>query len=115
MADNEIIKALECCTQHQYNCPKDCPLYEYDNVPCDMNLMKNALDFVNRLKAQIEERKKDVDYWMVQVRMAREKEKTAKSEAYKEFAHMLIDKGKDGVIHTKDIPDYVKEMEGEWK
>ena len=37
----------------------------------------------------------------------------AKAEAYKEFAEMLIDKAKNGVIQICDLPDYVKEMVGE--
>ena len=32
------------------------------------------------------------------------------AEAVKEFGHLLIDKAKNGVIHTMDIPDYVKEF-----
>lgn len=33
-----------------------------------------------------------------------------KSEAINEFAHLIIDRSRNGVIYTSDIPDLVKEM-----
>lgn len=101
MTDNEIIKALKCCVLGEC---EECPAYDYIN--CNNAVKRLAIDLINRQKEaidgliagqetqqkcivekdkQIEERKKDVDYWMVQTRMAREKVKTAKSEAIKEF------------------------------
>ena len=54
MTDNEIIKALECCssnaTGNEY-C-KDCPynIYEY----CGEESSKDTLDLINRQKEEIE-------------------------------------------------------------
>jgi predicted nuclease with TOPRIM domain len=52
MKDNEIIKALECCIDFvsggESMC-NDCPLHDYDN--CSSEQRKQALDLINRLKA----------------------------------------------------------------
>ena len=52
MTDNEIIKALECCTGYPA-CPTDCPLYEQP-MDCLLKLSKPTLDLINRQKAEIE-------------------------------------------------------------
>ena len=52
MTDNEIIKALSCCSNVPY-CPTDCPLIENDR-DCLLALQKPMLDFINRQKAEIE-------------------------------------------------------------
>lgn len=51
MTDEEIIKTLECCSDSEnYQCNK-CPLY----ADCEKaSIAKNALDLVNRQKAEIE-------------------------------------------------------------
>lgn len=51
MTDNEIIKALECCSDTvNYQCNK-CPLY----VDCEKAVIAEcALDLINRQKEQIE-------------------------------------------------------------
>ena len=36
-----------------------------------------------------------------------------KAEAVKEFGKLLIDKSQNGVIYVCDLPDFVKEMEGD--
>ena len=62
MTDNEIIKALGCCTQHEYICPEECPVYEYEGARhCDTHIMLQALDLINRQKAEIELKTMDVE------------------------------------------------------
>ena len=56
MTDNEIIKALECCTNN-YECPTECPLYKTDG-DCLIALNKPTLDLINRQKEEIEILKK---------------------------------------------------------
>ena len=51
MEYNEIIKALECCVIG-YACPKDCP-YMGKGL-CMDKIRKDALDLINRQKAEIE-------------------------------------------------------------
>ena len=58
MTDNEIIKALERCSTN-YNCG-DCPYY-FDAENCPDPLMNDALDLINRQKAEIERLKKDCE------------------------------------------------------
>ena len=55
MSDNEIKKALECCSKGN-QCKSDCP---YDNeddscIECTSLLTKYALDLINRQQAEIE-------------------------------------------------------------
>ena len=110
MTEYEIVKALECCSKHQNSCGKNCPLDSIcSNVrDCLLNLSKNALDLINRQKAEIEKLEKEKDSKIVRC-IANDKDKI-KSEAIKEFAHFIIDRSKNGVICTSDIPDLVKEM-----
>ena len=56
MTDNEIIKALKCCIQGD-QCAYSCP-YDDDGSDCNKctsALAKDALDLINRQKAEIEE------------------------------------------------------------
>lgn len=54
MTDNEIIKALECCTDEWYENCNECP-YSIDTVSCErMKLLEDSLDLINRQKAEIE-------------------------------------------------------------
>ena len=55
LTDKEIIKALECCISPECeNCP-----YDGDDLlrPCNHNLMKDALDLINRQQAENKELK----------------------------------------------------------
>ena len=61
MTDNEIIKALECCTRGRMIGGKipctDCPYDKFNaeyNIACSPRLMKDAFDLINRQKAEIE-------------------------------------------------------------
>ena len=51
MTDNEIIKALECCTQNT-KCPT-CPMWN-TGQNCMNRLYQYALDLINRLQARVE-------------------------------------------------------------
>ena len=109
MTEYEIVKALECCSKHQNSCGKNCPLDSIcSNVrDCLLNLSKNALDLINRQKAEILELQKRIINWRADMDYRPDE---IKSEAIKEFAHFVIDRSKNGVICTSDIPDLVKEM-----
>ena len=52
MTDNEIMKALECCTKTEFisDCAK-CEMFAFD---CKDILIENALDLINRQKAEVE-------------------------------------------------------------
>ena len=55
MTDNEIIKALECCSVSlsDVTACKNCPLQEAEEITCITILSKNTLDLINRLKTRI--------------------------------------------------------------
>lgn len=53
MADNEIIKALECCSFHGLLKCEKCPK-KNEGVTCMYALNKDALDLINRQQAEIE-------------------------------------------------------------
>ena len=55
MTDNEIIKALECCSTDDVKHCKGCPYDEKEtSTYCVNDLIKDTLDLNNRLKAEIE-------------------------------------------------------------
>ena len=137
MEDKDIVKALECCIKEEYSC-NDCS-YEcdkhfnkktiefdtmpngmsYDQLSCDEWLKKDALDLINRQKAEIErltEENKKVsayigDGWGYVSFL--EFAKNQRAEAIKEFAERLKELNKTKLIlWHEDIDNLVKEMEG---
>lgn len=94
MTDNEIVKALECCIG--CDC-KHCPYYDGDTdneaALCKDRLIMDALNLVNRQKAEIEEHKRAFETILKEVRAARalyiEDIGKARAEAIKEFAKRL--------------------------
>ena len=65
MRDNDIIKALECCVSGDYTTSqvevcKPCPYFHDGN--CTDLLKRNALDLINRQKAEIEVLQNDVSF-----------------------------------------------------
>ena len=111
MTDNEIVKALECCSSGSYGCENGCPLDKECDSPIKASekIMSNALDLINRLQAENEKLKKakyifsTVDYCADDLQKALEENErlkkgwradviltaNAKAEAYKEFAERL--------------------------
>jgi FtsZ-binding cell division protein ZapB len=114
MTDEQIIKALECCVIG-YECPKDCP-YMGKGL-CVDKIRKDALDLINRQKAEIErleETKNRLSYNLQAVL----DERADHSEAVKEFAERLKEKERPAfplamVIDVYEIDNLVKEMVGE--
>jgi len=54
MTDNEIIKALECCQSEDAGMCRICPFHSDTYSGCWYELHKDALDLINRQKAEIE-------------------------------------------------------------
>lgn len=118
MTDNEIIKALECCTKGTTSdvCV-DCPLRTTDICIEEENgVLKLALDLINRQKEEIqrlEKEKHDLETQLAinkgAMRAYREAFEKAHDEAVADFSHFLIDKAKDGSIDICDLPDLVAE------
>ena len=66
MTDNEIIKALECCTVGTFDCSKECPCYSSKSnlkvSSCRFELMCEIYDRINRQKAENEMLKDLITY-----------------------------------------------------
>lgn len=134
MKDNEIIKALECCaSSSQVSACDGCP-YNRESLICEMLKSRDALDLINRQKAEIERLEKQIKELLIsevcelhipmeiafRVRKGHPVFKEIKSEVVKEFAEKLKEKkcsysetehtfDFDGVT-VEDIDDLVKEM-----
>lgn len=84
----------------------------YKNKPMlfGQKFLESVLDLINRQKAEIEQWKEEADRWQNAFCKVNEDMPTIKFEAIKEFAHLVIDRSKNGVICVSDVPDLVKEM-----
>lgn len=84
----------------------------YKNKPMlfGQKFLNSALDLINRQAAEIEQWKEEADRWQNAFCKVNEDMSTIKSEAIKEFAHLVIDRSRNGVICVSDVPDLVKEM-----
>ena len=92
MTDNEIIQeATEAVTQ---------------GYPCAF-LVSPLLDVIERKNAEIEKLQEHIKHTNNVVKQV---VTDAKSEAYREFAHMVVDKAENGIIYATDISDYVVEF-----
>ena len=95
MTDNEIIKALECCSYDNYQCD-NCP-YAYKTC----TVYKDSLDLINRQKAEIERLREETaelidDRYATQLlcHLIKKEDDTrnVRSDAIKEFAERLKNK-----------------------
>ena len=59
MTDNEIIKALECCTGDGLCC--ECPMWEMLSANCIVKLNRLALELIKRQQAELEREIKQED------------------------------------------------------
>ena len=105
MTDEQIIKALECCIAHE-NCEEvSCEFCPYERVlNCTGVMMQNAIDLINRQKAEIEELRSDKI-------IAERREKDAR-ELFVDCTRQLeeakaeIERLKRGVTFTFTIEDF---------
>ena len=127
--DEEVIKALECCSKESMiNC-RNCP-YEADCNMGGSKMQADALDFINRQKAEIEELEAEIDKQYEQARadilgnMAdggtschwciEQHEAKAIKEFATEFKTRCIAKGIYPVVIKNILADLVEELtEGE--
>ena len=128
MTDNEIIKFMQCVVGNDANC-SEC---EYQKVlpfpSCRMMCAKNALDLINRQKAEIERLEKEIKdkerayndefcsrkEWQTKCRELLKEKQITKSEAIKEFAEKLKKRFYLSavlcVVYVYYIDNLVKEM-----
>ena len=120
MTDNDIIKALECCEEgaREGYCLLECPRYCQSELldkdgDCTAELMKSALDLINRQKAEIERLKYNLKAVL--------EERADHTEAITEFEERLTmhfgtytDKDCLRVLDMVRLIDQIaKEMKGE--
>ena len=81
MTDNEIKKALECCSTYKGKCT-DCPAFvKVDRSNCKKVLL-GAIEIINRLQSENERLSKITRPLIAEI----------KAEAYKEFCERLKEK-----------------------
>ena len=121
MTDNEIIKALECCTDESYENCNECP-YSTDTLSCErLKLLEDSLELINRQNAEIEGLKKEVSVARDAYISIQDRYEHTKTEAYKEFAERLNEEAQiadcfdsyNMVVGTHFIDNLLKEMVGE--
>ena len=111
LTDAEIIKALECCGNIVDSTCKGCVYHETYNASCVVRLMRDALDLINRQKAEIESLK----HRKTELQIRNQELQHEKSEAIKEFAEKLKEKATSTFyeerkyVDTEDIDNLVKE------
>ena len=101
MTDEQIIKALEIAKG---------ALSDGDIDMETFTALNNAINFINRQKAENERLEKGLTEYKLRLKMSECAVDEIKSEAINEFAKYIIDKSQNGIIQVSDIPDYVKEM-----
>ena len=102
LTDNETKKALECCTTRD-GC-KSCPR-SYNGEMCrgdtPTEMIRDALDLINRLEAEVERLQKAVEVQEIMLSNQDYMIKKAKTEAVKEFAER-VDKEITDAIFAND-------------
>ena len=89
MTDNEIIKALECHKNETNSCIV-CP-YSYSMRGCSLTMASDALDLINRQKAEIERLQEVTENLQYEYDLMRQEKAVVEAEAIKEFAERLKD------------------------
>lgn len=132
MTDNEIKKALECCSNHDGSkgelCETECP---YQNNCYDkekgIDFLRDALNLINRLEAENERLKKEKDeYAYLYDKHINTAFSHIKAEAYKECIQKIKVKSKkehlvcsgaslrtDYTITDKELNNLLKELVGD--
>ncbi len=93
MTDSEIIKALECWATNT-PCEESCECFKYDTPRCDMLTAQNALNLINRQKAEIERLQSRNNFLEIEYKnqsnLFWSRVDGAKTDAIREFAERLI-------------------------
>ena len=120
LSDNEIIKALENLTYGGHSCGKCKHQVKKGDEKCGIkgcNIARNALDLINRLKAENERVEKELMKCNLEKEMLHQIVEEIESEAIKEFVAKLKKEALkhkifpfDSCVDFDDINNLVKEM-----
>ena len=95
MTDNEIIKALKCCSEANNCsvCDYEPDEYQKGTIGCSNKIMIHALDLINRQKAEIERLngcvKSEDEVRTIAETVIQSRIKTIRTETVKDFMKML--------------------------
>lgn len=113
MTDNEIIKAMQCVIGNDVSC-SECEYQKALPFPsCRRMCAKNALDLINRQKAENERLQKNIDGLNI---FTKNHIKVIKLQAIKEFVERLKQKLQwdvefdNKIVFESDIDNLIKEM-----
>ena len=114
MTDNEIIKALECCSTKGANC-KDCPAFvKVDRSNCKKVLL-GAIDIINRLQATIDSFT-DIGKLYSEIKAEAHKECIEKVKEYIDtHEHLTCEECECVPISKNGLDNLLKELVGEDK
>ena len=107
MTDEQIIKALGYHRTTMENHCDECP---YKGIMCSIALSSDALDLINRQKAEIERLKKDKYRLQKALNQSEDYRLIAKTEAIKEFAERVKQEINFPLAVWKVFDNLVKEM-----
>lgn len=116
MTDTEIIKALECCTS---TTEIGCELCPYSStVNCLLRSTQDALELINRQKAEIEQLRTEKDKLIRTYRECQEAVLAEFAERLRDVRQIVTVQDMDGtsvrtVITERDLIRVEKEMRGE--
>ena len=118
MTDEQIVKALECCIQVDWDVCTVCPFYDCEEGCLSGDLRREALDIIKRQQAEIEELKKVgnkidslglvatlIDQRERLARAKNEWERKVRAEAVREFAERLTDRICESIEKSMDNPN----------
>ena len=133
MTDKEIKKALECCAELNYiewhkgmnicrhHCPYKANCYDKEK---NINMIKDALDLVNRQQADKEQLEKDKEKLAISYANAVAKNLDIKENAIKKIANSFVKKLRERgigiypasyVIDIFEFENIIKEVLGEYE
>ena len=112
MTDKDITQVLQYIVENGSGACDKCPVFpcgkikDYEDNQCIRFIAENALDLINRQKAEIERLNKEVNLVSIQFQDLQERNEDERNEAVKEFSKSLIDKIHGGKISATDILDF---------
>jgi hypothetical protein len=113
MTDEQIVKALRLCAIDVDVCTEACPYYEdreYFDGDCIKQRTIDAIDLINRQKAEIEKLKEAYAVYEETTGL-----KQVREDAIRKFAdwlklYLFMERGGVATVSGKDIDNLVKEM-----
>ena len=90
MTDNEIIKALECCSVVRSICCQTdkCPYSQFEH--CESKINEDALALIQRQKAEIEDAQNRLELWVKKFFEKKEEAELISTDVYKAVLEKVV-------------------------